>query len=626
MRKDPTEFRERFKKWQNGEKVYKEGLPRYETGTPPSADDDLSFKFDPGVIENFEVKGNDEQVGVTMEQLIAKPAQKLPQTDPISNRATVRSNREATAAVTNKYVAGQKNSISPEAYMRKYWDSAGFRTRFNKGFGQQNDDLFYSINADNVKMPRKLTTTSEGVSASYHVYGAYTKKLGMQAPATYNTNHAVLSNDYTGMRKGGINAHELSHHLYNPEQLEVVKNKIGAQKVPYDTYKNVNTPSLVNFVQSAYDRLNLDQAGLRDSLDHDKRDYEGAADVGALGFLLYQDGVFDRTNPNDNITKENFTKWYEDYKKANGGVGLRPVEMYGIDTTVYLLNNTAQNNTNSIHKRRNNFVAPDALAGNQENLAHAKWGIENFNLPKFEGGEENIASTGAYIGAIPFVLRQNDLDTSKNKKVDERIANKSGYGWDGNSRTIFLNSPAWVKKNINPAWGIIDVNAVKVPFGVQNMSGATKDDNAFFQRHLGYDRDLESMPVTGIRFAGDYNSDGSLRLPDAEYTGLSNRAKDFIRKGIVDGKIKPKKNGDWTVVDEKRSGHSKLSSHLGTYSIRENNGSGIYDIVDTYDFPWYNPILNRQEGKQIEVRDTIHGPNAKPNYYNFRFSKKNNRQ
>ena len=134
------------------------------------------------------------------------------------------------------------------------------------------------------------------------------------------------------------------------------------------------------------------------------------------------------------------------------------------------------------------------------------------------------------------------------------------------------------------------------------------------------------MPVTGIRFAGDYNSDGSLRLPDAEYTGLSNRAKDFIRKGIVDGKIKPKKSGDWTTIDEKRSGHSKLSSHLGTYSIRENNGSGIYDIVDTYDFPWYNPILNRQEGKQIEVRDTIHGPNANPNYYNFRFSKKNNRQ
>lgn len=134
------------------------------------------------------------------------------------------------------------------------------------------------------------------------------------------------------------------------------------------------------------------------------------------------------------------------------------------------------------------------------------------------------------------------------------------------------------------------------------------------------------MPVTGIRFAGDYNDDGTLRLPDAEYTGLSKKAKDFIRKGIQNGKIKPKKDGSWTEVEERKAHWGKDTSHLGTYSIRENNGSGIYDIVDTYDFPWYNPILNRQEGKQIEVRDTIYGPNAKPDYYNFRFSKKNNRQ
>ena len=32
MRKDPTEFRERFKKWQSGEKVYEAGLPKCEDG------------------------------------------------------------------------------------------------------------------------------------------------------------------------------------------------------------------------------------------------------------------------------------------------------------------------------------------------------------------------------------------------------------------------------------------------------------------------------------------------------------------------------------------------------------------------------------------------------------------
>lgn len=35
MRKDPTEFRQRFKKWQSGEKVYEAGLPKYEDGDEP---------------------------------------------------------------------------------------------------------------------------------------------------------------------------------------------------------------------------------------------------------------------------------------------------------------------------------------------------------------------------------------------------------------------------------------------------------------------------------------------------------------------------------------------------------------------------------------------------------------
>lgn len=47
MRKDPTEFRERFKKWQGGEKVYDAGLPRFEEGTDPY-DDSVDF------ISNYE--------------------------------------------------------------------------------------------------------------------------------------------------------------------------------------------------------------------------------------------------------------------------------------------------------------------------------------------------------------------------------------------------------------------------------------------------------------------------------------------------------------------------------------------------------------------------------------------
>ena len=32
MRSDPTQFRDRFKRWKKGEQVYKDGLPHYEDG------------------------------------------------------------------------------------------------------------------------------------------------------------------------------------------------------------------------------------------------------------------------------------------------------------------------------------------------------------------------------------------------------------------------------------------------------------------------------------------------------------------------------------------------------------------------------------------------------------------
>lgn len=49
-------------------------------------------------------------------------------------------------------------------------------------------------------------------------------------------------------------------------------------------------------------------------------------------------------------------------------------------------------------------------------------------------------------------------------------------------------------------------------------------------------------------------------------------------------------------------------------------GSGIYDVFDTYDFR--KGISNRKPGYQIEIRDTIHGPNAKPELYDKTFSTK----
>ena len=178
-------------------------------------------------------------------------------------------------------------------------------------------------------------------------------------------------------------------------------------------------------------------------------------------------------------------------------------------------------------------------------------------------------------------------------------------------------------KEINPAWRFSDYGKAGIAYitGSADMDNATQDDINYWHRHLGFERNYDSMPVTGIRFSGDYNNDGSLRLPNAEYTGLSKTTKDFIRKGIAEGDIKVDKSGKWVQFKEGPMSYAKYTSHMGDYSIRENNDSGIYDVFDTYDFPWYSPVFNRDSGKQIEIRDTIHGVNANPVLYDPMFSK-----
>lgn len=240
---------------------------------------------------------------------------------------------------------------------------------------------------------------------------------------------------------------------------------------------------------------------------------------------------------------------------------------------------------------------------------------KNGKLPRYSKGKDDEDEFGVNVGTVvgaAISQKKTRGRTESNKKVDEQIANKQGYGWSGYMRTP-IHTASQAKEQINPAWRFGDVIGVAEGklFGTVDKSDATKDDIAFWNRHIGYPRDFESMPVTGIRFAGDYNPDGSLRLPDAEYTGLSKTAKDFIRSGIENGDLKVDKN-KWTVIDERRSRYGKNTSHMGSYSARENGNSGIYDVFDTYDFPWYSGVFNRDEGKQIEVRDTIWGPNARP--------------
>lgn len=215
--------------------------------------------------------------------------------------------------------------------------------------------------------------------------------------------------------------------------------------------------------------------------------------------------------------------------------------------------------------------------------------------------------------------------TKENKKVDQKIANKNLYGWNTPNKTLGGFSRRRLKRNIDPSskynfeGAVVNFVPWLVNYGAwgNREFDSTKPEQAMWERHMGYKRDTTTMPVNGIRFMGDYKN-GKTRLPNAEYTGLTKEAKKQILEDIENGDIQINYGNSWTPVKEGFLYNRAATSQYANYGIRENNNSGIYEVFDTYDFNnhWYNPNLNRPNGKQIEIRDTIHGKNADDRLYN----------
>lgn len=222
--------------------------------------------------------------------------------------------------------------------------------------------------------------------------------------------------------------------------------------------------------------------------------------------------------------------------------------------------------------------------------------------------------------------------TTKFKKKDEAVATKPTYGWSTENKTLGGFSRRRLKRNVDPS-ARLDFSGVLgnfVPFTFNTGAWYGRDFEAspaelnIWSRHLGFPRSVDAMPVTGIRFSGDFTNTGAERLPNAEYSGLTPAAKAQIKKDIQTGDIKVNPDGTWTPVRESSRYNRQATSQYANYSIRENNNSGIYDVFDTYDFSngWYFPNLNRPSGFQIEFRDTIHGKNADDRLYNPNFTVK----
>lgn len=197
-------------------------------------------------------------------------------------------------------------------------------------------------------------------------------------------------------------------------------------------------------------------------------------------------------------------------------------------------------------------------------------------------------------------------------------------------------SPVWPKTSrterqiyfdrINPAAGFGFGNFISQGMNYYFPDGerqkAPKEDEARWAAYLGLPYDKTYAPDTKIRFTHDKN------YPNRQYQGLSKDAKNEIREEIIPTLQKSySKLGDkWIqITDEKPTDiirndemYYPRQNHigdLGKFGIREVNGSGIYEVGDKYDFPWYVPIPNRADGHELMIRDTIWSDKAKPELY-----------
>lgn len=147
------------------------------------------------------------------------------------------------------------------------------------------------------------------------------------------------------------------------------------------------------------------------------------------------------------------------------------------------------------------------------------------------------------------------------------------------------------------------------------------EEEEMFKSYLSDEPIYKVLPKTDVRLAKDVNPDGTYNT-NKQYVGLSKRQKDSIRDNLIEDYLgspadfissQKGKNG-WKVINDRRYGDGYLSM-LGKFSIRENNNSGIYEIMDTYDFPSWIPIPDRNKGHELVIRDTVWTKDAKPELY-----------
>lgn len=112
MRRDSTEFKDRFQRWKKGEQVYEAGLPKYEDGTPTRVGD---YNVYPSVIGASELNVTTPEVVVT-----GTDRRPLYQRYDAPNSSY---NTDDIIKGFNALTLGGLNNLSPTQWARRFYDA-----------------------------------------------------------------------------------------------------------------------------------------------------------------------------------------------------------------------------------------------------------------------------------------------------------------------------------------------------------------------------------------------------------------------------------------------------------------------------------------------------------------------
>ena len=246
-------------------------------------------------------------------------------------------------------------------------------------------------------------------------------------------------------------------------------------------------------------------------------------------------------------------------------------------------------------------------------------------------GRSGFVQKSEYVTQEPVSLKNAEQFRYNGlTKTYERVKYHADGGETGDDKNPWPNISVEERQayydDINPAlgFGITDfLGAALTRTGLAQRAKAPKEDENRWKAYLGLPYEEQYAPTSKIRFKGDEN------YPNRQYQGLSKDAKDEIRKNLipkVQQAAKQLPKNKWIQVIDQSQGdvirkdvvEYSRQNHIGDlakFGIRENNDSGIYEVGDKYDFPWYVPVPDRAPGTELMIRDTIWSDKADPSKY-----------